>query len=313
MEENNAITLYKYRAINDWSLDTLRTGRMWFSLPNKLNDTFEFSVPVYIRLTPKEVVEHFAKRFNPEYFAPVLLEAMMEHGRGDSFPATDEYLLEFFNSTSAENRALVFISLIHFYQEKGLTIDDIVETLALDSNAELFERIETDLRNAYNRNLEAGEYFGVLSLSARNDDPLMWAHYGDSCKGMCIGITFDIDKLVESDLIPLWVDYREELPVLCPDEFFERERAATLNMIKIFYATKHLCWKHEAELRLVSRIGDVALEIPGKITEVILGEKASDTDLKRVFAVIKEQSDTQFRRMMREPGTWNYRAFRYQF
>src|SRR5262245_46502318 len=100
----STITLYKYRAINEWSLDTLRTGRMWFSLPAKLNDTFEFSLPVFIHLSPTELVEHFEGRFKLDYVAPTLLDAMMKHGGASSFPATDRFVQDFLNSANADNR-----------------------------------------------------------------------------------------------------------------------------------------------------------------------------------------------------------------
>lgn len=306
----STITLYKYRAINEWSLDTLRTGRMWFSLPVKLNDTFEFSVPVFIRLSPTELVEHFEKRFTLDYIAPTLFDAMMKHGGSSSFLATDRFMQDFLNSANADNRVLYVIALIHFFRDQGLSTQDIVEKLALGANTELLERLERDLRGAYSRNHEIGNHCGVLSLSGRNDDPLMWAHYGDSCKGMCIGIAFDVDELVESDFIPLWVEYSEELPVLGAAVFFDRQPANVMEMLRIFYATKHVAWKHEAEFRLVfPRSGDIALNVPGRITEVILGEKVSNTDAQGALAAIKGQAGTKFLKMMREPGTWKYRAY----
>lgn len=303
------ISLYKYRAINERSLDTLRTGRMWFSLPNKLNDTFEFSLPVFIHLSPKELVEHFEKRFRLEYVVPGLLDAMMKHGGSDRFPATDQFVQDFLISAKSDSQVLFFISLIHFFRDQGLNTDEIVDKLAFGANTKLLEKLESDLREAYNRNHEIGQLCGVLSLSRRNDDPLMWAHYGDSCKGMCIGIEFDFDELVRSDFIPLWVDYKEELPLLSPADFFDRQHAAVMDMLQTFYATKHVSWKHEAEFRLVSKTGDIALNVPGRITEVILGEKVSDTDAQSVLAAINGRAGMKFLKMMREPGTWKYLAY----
>jgi hypothetical protein len=137
----------------------------------------------------------------------------------------------------------------------------------------------------------------------------MWAHYGESCKGMCIGIAFDVDELVQSDFIPLWVEYSEELPLLGASVFFDRQPANVMEMLKIFYATKHVAWKHEAEFRLVSKGGDILLNVPGRITEVILGEKVSNGDAQSVLAAIKGRTGAKFLKMMREPGTWKYRAY----
>jgi len=66
-----------------------------------------------------------------------------------------------------------------------------------------------------------------------------------------------------------------------------------MDMLKIFYATKHVSWKHEAEFRLVSKTGDIALNVSGRFTEVILGEKVSDTDAQSVLAAIKGRAGTK--------------------
>ena len=303
------ITLYKYRAINEWSLQTLRSGRAWFSLPEKLNDTFEFSVPTFVHLSPAELVEHCEKRFRVDYVAPTLLEAMMKHGGSTSFPATEQFVQEFLKSTDAENRTLYLIALIHYLRDQGHGTHKIVDQLALGNDNQLRERMENDIREAYRKNREIGLHFGVLSLSGRCDDPLMWAHYADSCKGMCLGIAFDVDELMNSECIPLWVEYAEELPVFGASSFFDRNPNNVMEMLKHFYATKHIAWKHEAEFRLVSKKGDVALDIPGRIVEVILGEKVSGADAQTVYAAIQKKKGVKFLKMMREPGTWRYRAY----
>ena len=302
------ITLYKYRAINDWSLDTLRSTRMWFSLPAKLNDTFEFSLPVFISMSPSELVEHYEKRFTLDYAAPELLAAMMTHGGSDSFSVTDQFVQSFLSSTE-ENRSLFVIAAIHFLREQGLTTQDIVSKLTLDLNSELASCLERELREAYYRNQDIGLLCGVLSLSGRNDNALMWAHYADSCKGMCIGVTFVVDDLVNSDFIPLWVDYADELPVLDASQFFDHGQQNVMDMLKLFYCTKHTAWSHEAELRLIARRGDVLLELPGTITEVILGEKTDQPAAQQVLDAIHDRSAITFSKMMREPGTWKYRAY----
>jgi hypothetical protein len=304
----DTITLYKYRAVNDWSLDTLRSGKMWFSLPTKLNDTFEFSLPVFVHLSPTELVEHFEKRFKIDYVAPTLLDAMMKHGGSKSFPATEQFIQNFLASANAD-RTLFVIALIHFLREQGLATQAIVERLNLGASNELRERLEGELREAYEQNQAIGRHCGVLSLSGRNDEPLMWAHYADSCKGMCIGVTLDVDELVKSDFIPLWVEYADELPVLGASAFFDRQHTNVMDMLKVFYATKYIAWKHEAEFRLVSKIGDLAFDLPGRITEVILGEKINDSDARSVLNAVQGRPGTKLLKMMREPGTWKYRAY----
>jgi hypothetical protein len=99
------------------------------------------------------------------------------------------------------------------------------------------------------------------------------------------------------------------LPILDASRFFDRDPENVMEMLKVFYATKHTAWKHEAEFRLVSKKGDSAFNLPGKITEVILGEKVTSTDAKRVLDAVRGRGAINFLKMMREPGTWKYRAY----
>jgi len=118
-----------------------------------------------------------------------------------------------------------------------------------------------------------------------------------------------MDALVQSEFKPMWVEYAEELPILGASAFFNRKPDNVYNMMKVFYGTKYIAWKHEAELRLLSRIGDIAYDLPGRITEVILGEKVSESDSRSVLSVIQGRSGTKVLKLMREPGTWKYRAY----
>jgi hypothetical protein len=301
-------TLYKYRAINGWSLDALRSTKMWFSLPTKLNDTFEFSVPIFIPMSPTDLVEHYEKRFKLEYVAPELLEGLMKHGGSDGFPLSDTFFQSFLDS-HREDRSLFYIALVHFLRDQGLTTQDIATRLKLNTNSELADRLRRELREAYQQNQSIGLTCGVLSLSTRRDDPLMWAHYADSCRGICIGVTFDNNDLSNSELIPLAVEYADELPVLNAAKFFDGTPENVMDMLRVFYGTKYKAWSHESELRLVSLRGDVALELPGRITEVILGEKVEAAAASEVLDAIRGRSGTRILKMMREPGTWKYRAY----
>jgi hypothetical protein len=306
----STFTLYKYRAINDWSLKSLRLTKMWFSLPTKLNDTFEFSLPIFISMSSTELVEHYEKRFSKEYIAPELLAALMKCGGSDSFPVSGPLFLQGFLDSSSENRSLFCIAAVHFLRDRGLTTQEIAKQLKLDLDSELAGRLQAELRDAYDQNQAIGRTCGVLSLSARRDDPLMWAHYADSCRGVCIGVTFEFDDLSNSELLPLRVEYAEELPVLAPSKFFDRVAENSMDMLKLFYGTKHTAWSHEAEFRLVSRHGDAELELPARITEVILGEKTESAAAGLVLEAVRGRSETQILKMTREPGTWNYRPYR---
>lgn len=110
----------------------------------------------------------------------------------------------------------------------------------------------------------------VLSFSEDPKHPLMWSHYADAHRGICIGFRRDsLPKTVR-------VRYPQRVPRLDPslaDE--ERTRAAFL--------TKRAAWAYEREWRLIgtneASAGRSYVALPsGAITQVILGDRTSEDD-----------------------------------
>jgi hypothetical protein len=132
---------------------------------------------------------------------------------------------------------------------------------------------------AYNR-------FGICPLTAAKDSLLMWAHYADSHKGICVGLDLTVLRRATIALLKT-NDVLECLPVIYSGDmpqvnFFE----AMLdhdnpNHAMIFVRVKSDHWQYEQEYRLIihDRI-DIALPIgPELIKEVICGCKMPEIEL----------------------------------
>lgn len=137
---------------------------------------------------------------------------------------------------------------------------------------------------------------GVLSLTTSNDNLVLWAHYGDSHRGMVIGFRSGYAPLLkrpgeaksEGELLP--VSYGPDRAVLAVDHI-------DLPVDVLFQ--KHDRWRYEDEWRVVRRLErcDVALKDgsgkdrfflcnvdPAAVARVDVGEFASD---ETVAAVLK--------------------------
>ena len=98
---------------------------------------------------------------------------------------------------------------------------------------------------------------GVLSLSGNEANLLMWGHYADSHKGICIG--FDSSELSfafkEMPLLPERVNYPEdnEYPKWYPLDIYNSGQRISMSeeMIDQIYFTKSLDWKYEKEWRII--------------------------------------------------------------
>lgn len=88
--------------------------------------------------------------------------------------------------------------------------------------------------------LHMGSY-GVLCLTPHRDNLLMWAHYGDSHAGVCLGF----DTSVHIFRVAMEVRYQEAYPEVRPAvETNEEGLEKTI-------LTKAPCWAYESEWRIV--------------------------------------------------------------
>jgi len=123
--------------------------------------------------------------------------------------------------------------------------------------------------------LRPGGDVRVLSFSEDPKHPLMWSHYADAHRGICIGFRRDFF----SQAMP--VRYPQRVPRLDAGLPPETKRAAA-------FLTKRPAWAYEREWRLIdfddaSRNNPYVTLCPGVVTQVIFGERTSRDDRDWVF------------------------------
>jgi hypothetical protein len=125
---------------------------------------------------------------------------------------------------------------------------------------------------------------GVLSLSEKCNDILMWSHYSDSHKGICI----EFDSKDETSVF--WenykVKYEEEYPTVNVMELEHIEE-----WLKTF-TVKALHWEYEAERRILKTQdkggpGNYKFR-PEQLKSVILGACISDENKEKVHEWVQD-------------------------
>ncbi len=96
--------------------------------------------------------------------------------------------------------------------------------------------------------------FGVYSLSAVNDDILMWSHYADSHTGFCLEFLRTKDNLMSGSETVNYPDDNEY-----PDLRWPRTKVETFETAKRIVLTKAKHWCYEQEWRMIDR-PDIATE-----------------------------------------------------
>ncbi|MDQ3190581.1 MAG: DUF2971 domain-containing protein [Bacteroidota bacterium] len=120
---------------------------------------------------------------------------------------------------------------------------------------------------------------GVFSVTAVNDNVLMWAHYSNNHSGFCVG--FDSVQLFSYLGGGGEIFYEKDYPTILPTEDFINQMLRQTN-------TKASYWNYEIEYRLTKMNGaDSIIIIPKEIiTDVILGYKISKSDERDIIKII---------------------------
>ncbi|QDT01257.1 DUF2971 domain-containing protein [Adhaeretor mobilis] len=167
--------------------------------------------------------------------------------------------------------------------------------------------------------------WGVLSLSAISANIMMWSHYADSHKGVCIEYTdYTDDQLSElplkSNINPYDEEY-DELPIIRNASPIEYLSTAGLNdqlkqlpqsldefnselkkyntgpptqekyengfVIRGMKALfmKHEDWSYEKEYRIVTQEGNKPISAPGVVTTIFLGMNTSEIQCQHIYRI----------------------------
>lgn len=115
---------------------------------------------------------------------------------------------------------------------------------------------------------------GILSLSDKGNDPVLWKRYGDKDKGVCIAF-----KMEPSEYL-LKVEYETPRPqpmlsvlLLSSD--------ANQELIKVL-RTKTTKWSYESEWRYFISNGNTDFNFFGKIAAIRIGKKMLDANRKTI-------------------------------
>lgn len=164
-------------------------------------------------------------------------------------------------------------------------------------------RINSIVKHGFTEQLPA--MLGVLCLSENSNQPLMWAHYADSHKGLMFEFdtthpTFNRKRSACDELGYLRpVSYSKVRPEMSM-QTLDRD-----NVFEIFALTKADQWSYEEEIRLIwpLKFADKTVETPSgpigllscpssAVVSVTLGCKASEQTLKEVRQALRSQPET---------------------
>ncbi len=120
---------------------------------------------------------------------------------------------------------------------------------------------------------------GVLSLTEKPLDLMMWAHYGGNSTGICLEFERNQDNALgsESTVAVTYTGKREKI------KFHERHSRK-----KQIISTKYNVWKDEKEWRHFQDQGDKLYPFPGKVIRIIFGLNSHPSTIDLTKSIFDE-------------------------
>lgn len=218
--------------------------------------------------------------------------------------------LKFYKYQSISNYSLCGLAEGEFYYSSVDKFNDPFELrlhpdACSDSFAENFrenEGLSTSLSTQECRDIfrdmwnELKGNIGVVCLSRKNDSRLMWGHYADKHKGMCL----------EFEIVSSAVYYPVEYSDIPPMVMSGRQGFWPPVAFSELLTVKHTDWRYESEVRLFSLEGNISRPYPKrcKLTAVTFGAFTSEKDMLKVRSILIEKN-VKFRRAKLEDCSYS--------
>jgi hypothetical protein len=291
--------LYKYRTDSPYTEQLITSGEIFLATAQELNDPFECSLQDISKDWLHEKVETDMQAA----LSGFVMSAKHAEREGGNFfgldsSAADEALQTILSGGNLEASYEAMREFIR--QRTGYPSSDC---------RVLFRRIDQQLVQT-----------GIFSMSANPAQPLMWAHYADSHKGLCIGFReVGGSKLADPNHC-LPVTYSDKLPKISEDGLkttisfaADEEGRLYTSGVKISFddgtfqrvvTTKPTCWSYEEEFRYIEPFGGLSAW-PGELAECTFGWRCPDVRRQAYISLLKENvpNDVLLFEMRPEPGS----------
>lgn len=261
--------VYRYRKINEFLFDELRNSYVWLTNPNKYNDPFDSA--------------HYID------FAKISKNVMKGNLDGILKLCNLKDLLSEDEKNNVDNSEDAMASLFDIIWKKNGEKDEnlppksevkkVIEEIISKQHEELLEK-----SSVYNQ-----EQLLTCSFSERYDSTLMWSHYADEHKGVCIEYSTEWENVPKNPLKLLLYPmiYQEELLDLTyiQEEFV---KSKDLNNMTALLCAIHKSkeWEYEREWRIVHLMGannhGQQFYMP-KPSRVILGVRIGQQEKERII------------------------------
>lgn len=298
--------LYKYCPLpNQFSLSNLENSIIHYSKPDTFNDPFD----CFCGYNYKEYVEEIliALIFDPAlnltsdlydcYYKLILHRQLTE----EEFILFNQHL--YLKNELRSDKINLSDLLSNVFD---IRVSNLLKLLTEDSNEKLISEFFSVCRNnTFNKTLfkAINDTYGITCFCESFDNALLWSHYANKHRGICIEYNFNLlpkNYILLPTLFP--VIYSKDRQVIPTGISYDENNKLQVNtpQLTTYQIIKNLIsksdiWSYEREWRSINWLSvlddnqNIALPI---ISKVYLGVNISDKDRETVFEICKRNNIT---------------------
>lgn len=241
--------LYKYRAFSNRTLDALIADQMFFADPGTFNDPLDTRATLDTDIDADALAAILARLVEQRVSAEMNAAAKTIRYSG---PKTISHI-----AAHSRRRAEQVVAEIRYHATNPeYDIEDPARFL-------FGQYVEDELLRRYGK--------GIVSLAERANCPLMWSHYGDQHKGVCIG--YSIPARATGDLHKISYGGSRLIAASAVAAMLDGDEVARRKVDDAVLTKKAIDWRYEREWRLIGPRG--AQDSPLELQEVVFGMRCS--------------------------------------
>jgi hypothetical protein len=224
--KHNKDYFYKFMTI-DTAKVVLETSSLRWSKPSLFNDPFDHQVSFEFPYSEKEFSNALAKKMEDVIYGPET----------------------FFHHPTLFSKAMLGLR----EKRNAFSKEEILEIIkrGCDGSAELSQEFQANINSLITNGLNQSR---LLCVSENKENVVMWSHYADSHKGVCIKLNC-IEEVDNTLLAARPVEYSENFPVYLDindqiDHITGERDVKVAQLIKDVAYIKHADWAYEKEWRV---------------------------------------------------------------
>ncbi|MBD3343281.1 MAG: DUF2971 domain-containing protein [Candidatus Lokiarchaeota archaeon] len=135
---------------------------------------------------------------------------------------------------------------------------------------------------------------GICSLSAKNNNMIMFSHYANDHNGICLQYDTTKDEIFRKGFP---INYRNSIPYIFYSDYwkFIKSKKKDYEKLKAVFSTKHQDWIYEEEWRILHTIqsnqnGYTYNVNPECLSAIIFGLNADNSIVTEIMKIIKEKN-----------------------